>query len=43
MLDVDPLRIREISQGIKELQEGELIFMLVPKCGNVIGTSGTKQ
>ena len=27
----------------KELEEGELIFMLAPKCGNVIGTSGTKQ
>jgi hypothetical protein len=27
----------------KELEEGELIFMSVPKCGNVIGTSGTKQ
>ena len=43
MLDVDPLGIREISQGRKELEEGELIFMLAPKCGNAIGTSGTKQ
>ena len=25
----------------KELEEGELIFMSVPKCGSVIGTSGT--
>jgi len=27
----------------KELEAVELIFMLVPKCGNLIGTSGTKQ
>jgi hypothetical protein len=27
----------------KELEAVELIFMLVPKCGNLIRTSGTKQ
>jgi hypothetical protein len=43
MLLVGPLGFLEISQGINELEDGELIFMLLPKCGNVIGTSGTKQ
>jgi hypothetical protein len=37
------LGIQEISQGMKKLVEGELIFMLVPKRGNVTRTSGTKQ
>jgi hypothetical protein len=43
MLDVDPLGIQEISQGIRELEEGKLIFMLVRKCGKVMGTSGAEQ